>query len=85
MKRMKSKSKRNTRENNIFSEKDIHELRHEFLVLFKKEPKSFREYSRLIGIAMGGQVLSDFTSARRGTTDFSLMKIRNYLDSQKNN
>ncbi len=83
MKRVKSKSKTNTRANNLFSEKDIYELREEFWILFKKEPKSLREYSREIGIDKVGQVLSDFLYVRRGTTDYSLIKIRNYLDSLK--
>ncbi len=83
MKRMKSTSKTNTRANFFFSEKDIIELRQEFWVLFKEEPKSYRAYSREIGIGKVGQVLSDFLCVRRGTTDCTLMKIRNYLDSKK--
>ena len=83
MKRMKSKSKTNTRANFFFSRKDIIDLRQEFWALFKKEPKSFRAYSREIGIGEVGQVLTDFLYEKRGTTDCSLMKIRNYLDSRK--
>ena len=83
MPRVKSKSIHNKRSNFFFSEKEIIELRQEFWALFKKEPKSFRAYSREMGIAKVGQVLKDFLTAKRGTTDYSLMKIRNYLDSLK--
>jgi len=83
MPRKKSTKKTNTRANFFFSRKDIIDLRQEFWALFKKEPKSFRAYSREIGIGKVGQVLTDFLYEKRGTTDYSLMKIRNYLDSLK--
>ncbi len=85
MKRVKSKSITNAKANNLFSKEEIIDLRHEFLVLFKKDPRSYRHYSGEIGLDMAGRVLSDFLCERRGTTDYSLMKIRNYLNSRKSN
>ncbi len=70
--------------NIFFSRKDISDLREEFWTLLNKEQKSYRQYSREIGIGKVGGVLIGFLHAERGTEDYSLMKIKNYLDSKKN-
>ncbi len=76
-----SKTKAKTK--NLFSEEEIHELRQEFWMLFKKEQKSYSTYSLEIGIGNTGGTLIDFLHESRVTTDHSLMKIRNYLESKR--
>ena len=83
MEDLKIRRRYRARENHIFTAKDMEEMRNEFLVLFKKEPKSYRRYSREVGIGVSGRVLRDFLCATRITTVCSLIKIRNYLDSRK--
>ncbi len=67
----------------LYTDEEINLIRSDFWLLFQKFPLSFREYSRKMGLAPSGQVLSDFAYDRRPATARTICSVKNYLSERK--